>query len=63
MQTTHWNKRRVGIACILLLAVYLIFSASNNTYEADVTIKNVNPKVVWDFLADFSKLRQLNPTM
>lgn len=63
MQTTHWNKRRVGIASILLLVFYALFSASNNKYEADVTIKNVDAKVVWDFVADFSKMRLMNPTM
>lgn len=63
MQTTRWNKRRLGIVSIGTLVFYLVFSASNNRYEADVTIKNVDPKVVWDFVADFSKMRLLNPTM
>lgn len=63
MQTTRWNKRRLGIVSISILAFYIIFSASNNRYETDVTIKNVDPKEVWNFVADFSKMRLLNPTM
>lgn len=63
MQTTRWNKRRLGISAVGILVFYLIFSASNNRYEADVTIKNVDAKAVWDFVADFSKMRVLNPTM
>jgi len=63
MQTTRWNKRRLGISAIGILVFYLIFSASNNRYEADVTIKKADPKAVWDFVADFSKMRVLNPTI
>lgn len=63
MQTTHWNKRRLGIFSITILASYLLFTASNNRFESDVTIKNVKPEDVWEYVADFSKMRQLNPTM
>lgn len=63
MQTTRWNKRRMGYAGLGLLAFYLVFSAGNKHFEAEVTLKNVEPKAVWDFVADFSKMRQLNPTM
>lgn len=63
MQTTHWNRRRVAYTAIGLLLFYWIFSASTKYYEADVTLKNVKAKEVWEFLADFSKIRQLNPTM
>lgn len=63
MQTTYWNKRRLGIFSITILASYLLFTASNNRFESDVTIKNVKPEDVWEYVADFSKMRLLNPTM
>lgn len=63
MQTTRWNRRRCSIAAFSLLVLYWLFSASNNTYESDVTIKNVRPEIAWEYVADFHKMRLLNPTM
>lgn len=63
MQRTHWNRRRVIAWATGLLLAYVVLSASNNTYEKDVTIRKTNPEEVWEFVADFSKMRLLNPTM
>lgn len=63
MRTTHWNRRRCSILACSLLVIYFIFSASNNTYESDVTIKNTKPEIVWEYVADFRKMQLLNPTM
>lgn len=63
MQTTRWSQRRLAIFGIGLLIFYLIFSASQNTYESDVIIKNTKPEIVWEYIADFHKMRMLNPTM
>lgn len=63
MQITRWNNRRISIAAGAILVFYLMFSASWNTYQADVIIKNTNPELVWEYVADFDKMRLLNPTM
>lgn len=63
MQTTRWNRRRCSFLACALLVLYWLFSVSNNTYESDVTIKNVKPEIVWEYVADFHKMRLLNPTM
>lgn len=63
MQTRRWNKRQLSILGIGLLVFYFIFSASRNTYEDDVIIKNTKPELVWEFVADFHKMHLLNPTM
>lgn len=63
MQTTRWNIKRLSIVCIGILALYVIFSASNNKYEVDAIIKHTKPEKVWEFVADFSKMKLLNPTM
>lgn len=63
MQTTRWNIKRLSIVFIALLGLYVIFSASNNKYEVDAIIKYTKPEKVWEFVADFSKMKLLNPTM
>lgn len=63
MPTTRWNRRRVIIFSICLVIVYWIFSASRNTYTSGVTIRNTKPEVAWEYVADFQKMRSLNPTM
>lgn len=63
MQTRRWNKRHLSILGIGLLIFYLIFSASRNTYESDIIIRNTKPELVWEYVADFHKMHLLNPTM
>lgn len=63
MQRTRWNIKRISIAIILIITIYVIFSSSYNQYEIDATIPNTKPEIVWNFVADFSKMRLLNPTM
>lgn len=63
MQATRWNKRRLIIIFVVLIASYTIFSSSYNKYQIDATIKNVKAEEVWDFISDFSKMKLLNPTM
>lgn len=46
-----------------LFVLYWIFSASKNTYEAEIIIKNTKPELVWEYVADFHKMHLLNPTM
>ncbi|XP_037037795.1 uncharacterized protein LOC119075457 [Bradysia coprophila] len=63
MQTTRWNIKRISLLCIAVLGLYMIFSASNNKYEVDAIIKYTKPDKVWEFVADFSKMKLLNPTI
>lgn len=63
MHTRHWNKRRLITVFCAILALFVIFSASNNAYESDVTIRNTRPEIVWEYVADFQKMKLLNPTM
>lgn len=63
MYATRWNRRRLAIVAIFILILYYVFSASNNSYEASVTIRNVKPETAWEYVADFNKIKFLNPTM
>lgn len=63
MYITRWNRRRLAALAISVLILYWIFSASNNEYESNVTVKNVKPEDAWEYVADFHKMKLLNPTM
>lgn len=63
MQTTRWNTKRISIAAVILLGVYVVFSASYNKHELEGTVHNIKPEKVWDFVADFGNMKLLNPTM
>lgn len=63
MQTVRWNRKSVALAGLILVGFYLVISASRQTFEAERTLPNVKPAAVWNFVADFSNMRSLNPTM
>ncbi|XP_031631761.1 uncharacterized protein LOC116346011 [Contarinia nasturtii] len=63
MQTRRWNKRHLSTLGIGLLLFYMIFSASRNTYKSDIIIPNTKSELVWEYVADFHKMHQLNPTI
>lgn len=63
MHATRWNKKRVITIVVAVLVLYTIFSSGYNKYAVDVTINNAHPESVWEYIADFSKMRLLNPTM
>lgn len=46
-----------------ILVLYWIISASNNVYESDVTVRKTKPEDAWEYVADFHKMKLLNPTM
>lgn len=57
------NIKSVSLVFSILLVLYLVFSSGYHTYEIDGVIKNSKPEDVWNYVADFSKMRLLNPTM
>lgn len=57
------NIKSASIAVTLLLGIYLIFSSGYHKYEIDGVIENTKPEDVWNYVADFGKMRLLNPTM
>lgn len=52
----------IGIIAVILI-IYLYLFARYQTYEHQAVIKNAKPVAVWEFVADFSKMKQLNPTI
>jgi len=57
------NKRKYIIGAVALIIIYLCIASRYQTYEHSEVIKNAKPIAVWEFVADFSKMKQLNPTI
>ncbi|KAL7028256.1 hypothetical protein ACKWTF_005777 [Chironomus riparius] len=57
------NKRKGIIGLVVAIIIYLLFVDRFQTYEQSEVIKNAKPVAVWEFIADFSKMKQLNPTI
>lgn len=63
MGKIQWKSRRtIGIISSLFV-FYLIIRAKSYDHSASVFIPKVVPSVVWEFVADFSNMKYLNPTM
>jgi hypothetical protein len=63
MHIARWNKKRLAIVAIAIVALYIFFSSSYTTYQVDTVIKDSKPEEVWEYVADFSKMKLLNPLM
>lgn len=63
MQTRRWNIKKLSLAIAACLVIYIIFSSGFHKYQIDSVISNTRPEDVWEYVADFSKMRLLNPTI
>ncbi|XP_070506528.1 uncharacterized protein [Chironomus tepperi] len=57
------TKLKFFIGIPVAILIYLFFFGRFQTYEQSEIIKNAKPVAVWEFVADFSKMKQLNPTI
>lgn len=60
---SRYNKRKYIIGICAIIFIYIFLFSRYQSYEYQEVIKNVKPSVVWEFVADFSKMKQLNPTI
>uniref|UniRef100_A0A1I8MYK3 Uncharacterized protein n=1 Tax=Musca domestica TaxID=7370 RepID=A0A1I8MYK3_MUSDO len=63
MKRHRLNIKNISVAVVILLAIYLVFSSGYHDYKSDGIIKNTKPEEVWNYVADFSKMRLLNPSI
>lgn len=63
MKRHRLNIKNISVAVVILLGIYLVFSSGYHDYKSDGIIKNTKPEEVWNYVADFSKMRLLNPSM
>lgn len=57
------NKRKYIIGICAVIFLYIFLFTRYQTYEVQEVIKNVKPEKVWEYVADFSKMKTLNPTI
>jgi hypothetical protein len=57
------NKRKYIVGICAIIFVYSFLFSRYQSYEYQEVIKNVKPKVIWEFVADFSQMKTLNPTI
>lgn len=63
MSPLHWKTQRVVGFIFAILFVYLSVRIKTYNYKAAVTLERTHPSDVWEFVADFSNMKYLNPTM
>ncbi|XP_055610464.1 uncharacterized protein LOC129757310 [Uranotaenia lowii] len=65
IQPFRWTKRqRQTTVAVLAFAIYWWFLSSfYSQYQLDTIIHRTKPEAVWEYVADFSKMKTLNPTI
>lgn len=60
---SRYGKRKYIAGIVVVIFAYLFIFARYQSFEYQEVIKNVKPVEVWEFIADFSKMKELNPTI
>ncbi|CAD7002565.1 uncharacterized protein LOC101460672 [Ceratitis capitata] len=63
MHARRWNIKKLIICGGAFLIVYILLTSGTREYEIDATIESSKPEQVWEYVADFNKMRTLNPTI
>ncbi|XP_053952935.1 uncharacterized protein LOC128859845 [Anastrepha ludens] len=63
MLVKRWNIKRLALYGCVVLILYILMTSGSRKYKIDVLIDNSKPEEVWEYVADFSKMRLLNPTI
>lgn len=62
MLSRRSTKKKYITLAVIVLVLYVFLSSGYSTFVMDGTIA-ADPEKVWDFVSDFSNMKQLNPTM
>lgn len=58
------NIKRASVLLVAALLLYVfVLSSGYQKYQIEGIIKQSQPEKVWEYVADFNKMRLLNPTM
>lgn len=63
MSRIRWKSARVFCIIIASALLYLLLGIKTYQYKASVFLPNAHPNQVWEYVADFSNMKYLNPTM
>ena len=59
-----WKTKTLAYTFLSVLMIYLLFiHKRSHIVSFEIIIKNSKPEHVWEFVADFSNMKKLNPTM
>lgn len=58
-----WKKRNAFLLFGCALMLYFLIRIKVYEYKTDVILPEAKPADVWEFMADFSNMKKLNPTM
>ncbi|XP_068082601.1 uncharacterized protein [Anabrus simplex] len=56
-------KKRVVLVTVVAIILYFTFRSKEHHYTLKFDIKNSKAKYVWEFVADFSNMKELIPNM
>lgn len=57
------KKKQILTAVVIIIILYCCLFLPYNVVKQEEVIKNVKPESVWEHVADFSKMKKLNPTI
>ncbi|VEN46582.1 unnamed protein product [Callosobruchus maculatus] len=63
MARMQWKSRRTIASFLGVFFLYLMIRANYYEHKSFVFIPRVPPNQVWEFVADFSNMKYLNPTI
>jgi hypothetical protein len=63
MMQRRWFKKRILCVCLLSVFLYLIFRSRTQNVVFEAVVANSKPIDIWEFVADFSNHKKLNPTL
>ncbi|RZC40008.1 uncharacterized protein BDFB_003199 [Asbolus verrucosus] len=63
MSPPQWKSRRTLGIVISLVVLYFTIRIKNYEHKAFVFLSEVHPNEAWEFVADFSNMKYLNPTI
>lgn len=63
MKLVWFRKNKFQLVAIVAIVLYLVCKKTSYDYSASVVIAKVHPVDTWEFVADFSNMKFLNPTM
>lgn len=59
----HWFKKRVLIVSISAIIFFFILRTHQYNIRFKKIIRYTKPIIVWEYVADFSNMKKLNPTL
>ncbi|XP_046998704.1 uncharacterized protein LOC124613964 isoform X1 [Schistocerca americana] len=59
----RWYKKRITAVSIAAIVLYFIFRSQEHSAIFKIIIRDTKPADVWEYVADFSNMKKLNPTI